>query len=333
MPRESAIPDSVPRLAALDVARGVALGWMAVYHLFWDLTYFGIVRIDILGDPVWWVQPLIITGLFLSLVGASLSLATRQRRLPRHYLRRTALVGAAAAALTGATMVLFPDSFIFFGVLHCITAASLIGLCLARVPGWLLSAAAVAALALPSVAMPAVFDHPWLIWLGLGDRLPFTNDFVPLFPWLGVALAGMVAGRVLAARVEPTSTFARWRPQTPVAAGLGWLGRHSLVFYLVHQPVMLGILFALHAVFALGNPTFDHFFPDRTARANFLLSCEAACRASGQPADLCAKSCACVADQLADFDRWADAGAVWDPVDQTLIATLQRDCPDLVPTF
>ncbi len=328
MPREGPASEAGRRLAALDVARGIALLWMAAYHLAWDLTYFGLIQPDILGNPVWWVQPLVITASFLFIVGVSLSLATHRRRLPRHYLRRTGLVGGAAAAITVGTLLFFGDGFIFFGVLHCITLCSLIGLAIARAPTWLIVASAVAALGVTWLKMPAIFDHPWLIWLGLGERVPFTNDFVPLLPWLASVLAGMAFGRVIASGAEWISPLTRWQPTGFAARAPAWLGRHSLAFYLGHQLVLLGILFGLHTATGLGNPSYDHFFPERQ-RAAFLQSCEASCASGGWPAESCAARCICVADQLADFDAWANAGqGSMQAQDQTLLATLGDACEE-----
>ncbi len=329
MPREGPASEAGHRLAALDVARGIALLWMATYHLAWDLTYFGLIQPDILGDPVWWVQPLVITTSFLFIVGVSLSLATHRRRLPRHYLRRTGLVGGAAAAITAGTLLFFGDGFIFFGVLHCITLSSLIGLAFARAPAWLLVASAVAALGVTWVTMPAIFDDPLLIWLGLGERVPFTNDFVPLFPWLAPMLAGMAFGRIIASRADRASPLAQWQPTGFATMVPAWLGRHSLAFYLGHQLVLLGLLFGLHAATGLGNPSYDHFFPERQARAAFLQSCEASCASGGWPAEGCAARCICVAGQLGDFDAWASADhGSMRAHDQTLLATLGSACEE-----
>ena len=83
-----------------------------------------------------------------------------------------------------------------------------------------------------------LFDTPWLHWVGMMKHKPATEDYVPLFPWLGVVLVGVAVGHWLLAR-EAVAVAALGRA-TP--AWLAWLGRHSLLVYLLHQPLLIGIL-------------------------------------------------------------------------------------------
>lgn len=238
------------RVDGLDIARGLTIVWMVFYHLVWDLTFFGVLTLDLLGDFVWWVQPQIITTLFLLWVGAGLALATAAGLPVRRYLRRTGWIALAALAITAATMVAFPESYIFFGVLHCIAAASVIGLAVRRLPGWALAAAGTAWALAPRLDWPAAFDRPALIWLGLGDRVPLSNDFVPLMPYAAALFFGLLLGRRLAG--GPAG-----RPPDRLGTGgrgLAWMGRQALVIYLLHQPVMLGALFAVHSLTGLMQP-------------------------------------------------------------------------------
>ena len=241
--------DAAPgRLVALDVARGLTVLWMVAYHLVWDLTFFGVVEIDLLGDFVWWVQPQIITSLFLTWVGLSLALATAGGLAVGRYLRRTGWIALAALVITAATAVGFPYSYIFFGILHCITLASLIGLVVRRWPGWALVVVGGLFALLPRLDLPVVFDHPWLIWLGLGDRVPLANDFVPLMPYAAPMFLGLLLGRWLAGGAA-ADRLAAWRPGV-----VAWLGRHSLAVYLIHQPILLGGFYALHYGWGLFQP-------------------------------------------------------------------------------
>jgi uncharacterized membrane protein len=93
-------------------------------------------------------------------------------------------------------------------------------------------------------AWPALdfLNRPAWNWLGLVSRKPLTEDYVPLVPWLGVMWWGMAAGQWLVARRAPLLTL---RLATPAAASLAWLGRWSLSWYMLHQPLLIGSLLLL----------------------------------------------------------------------------------------
>jgi uncharacterized membrane protein len=71
---------------------------------------------------------------------------------------------------------------------------------------------------------------------------PATEDYVPLLPWFGVVLVGIAVGWWV---VERRLRASQWVSRAS-AQWLIWLGRHSLLVYMVHQPIMIGILRVLH---------------------------------------------------------------------------------------
>ena len=81
-------------------------------------------------------------------------------------------------------------------------------------------------------------------WLGLISKKPVTEDYVPLLPWLGVMWWGMAAGQALLARWPALLAQPLPKALSPAA----WLGRWSLSWYMLHQPVMIGVLTALAAI-------------------------------------------------------------------------------------
>jgi hypothetical protein len=88
------------RIAAVDALRGVAIAAMVVYHFSWDLSYFGFVSVNVAADPGWKAFARTIAGTFVTLVGVSLVLATRQGFHLRPYLRRLAVIVGAALLVT-----------------------------------------------------------------------------------------------------------------------------------------------------------------------------------------------------------------------------------------
>src|SRR5690606_8834360 len=109
----------------------------------------------------------------------------------RPFWRRWLMVAASAALITIATWFATPQDFIFFGILHQIALASLIGLAFLRLPAWLALIAAAAFIYVGNTMRSGIFNPPFLWWVGLSSFIPRANDYVPLFPWFGAVLAGI----------------------------------------------------------------------------------------------------------------------------------------------
>lgn len=230
------------RIAAIDAARGGAMLAMMVFHLGWDLVLVGLPSVPLDNALFWQAFPRAIVSAFLLIAGVSLVLAHRVGFRRRLFWRRFWVLALAAGIITVATWIAFPQSFIFFGVLHAMAAFNLVGLALLTVPASILVVLAVFVLAIGMEVRAEVFQHPGLIWLGLAPVPPASNDFVPPFPFLAVFLGGMALGRVGLDRGWFAAGWTRWPATDPVGRGLRWLGRWSLAIYLVHQPVFLAIL-------------------------------------------------------------------------------------------
>lgn len=226
------------RLAALDIARTAALAGMAVFHLAYDLELFGHLAPGTTGHGPWRWFAMLVAGSFLFLAGVSLHLAHAERIRWRAFWRRFAKIAAAAGLVSAGTYAVFPQSFVYFGILHAIAASSLVGLAFLRLPAAATLAAAVAALVIPSLWRLPAFDTPWLWWTGLSPSVRPTMDFEPMLPWVAPFLAGLALARILRLHTRPR------RRTGPVLAALAWPGRWSLVIYLVHQPVLIGLVWA-----------------------------------------------------------------------------------------
>jgi uncharacterized membrane protein len=227
------------RIAALDVARTVALAGMVLFHFTRDLEMFGLIAPGTTLTGGWSIFAKAVAGSFLFLSGVSLWLAHGQGIRWRPFLRRLAVLAGAAGLVTAATLVAVPQAFIFFGILHSIAVASVLGLAFLRLPAAVTLAAGAAVLILPQVWRSALFDPPWLVWIGLSATVPPTLDFEPVFPWFAPFLFGMAFARIVAS----SGLMARLSaPAGPVWQWLGWPGRHSLAIYLIHQPVLIGAI-------------------------------------------------------------------------------------------
>jgi len=224
------------RLAAIDALRGLAIVAMVAFHFSFDLALFRLARFDFERDLGWIVARDAIVATFMGLVGVSLVLAARQDVPASRRWRRVAVIAACALLVSAASYALFPRTWIRFGILHAIALASVIAWPLVRRPRLALALGVAIVAAGVLVSHPA-FDAPVLQWIGFTTTPPATEDYVPLFPWLGVTLIGIAAGDALA-----RSGFAALAPLARAPVALRWLGRHSLAIYMVHQPIMIGAL-------------------------------------------------------------------------------------------
>jgi len=228
------------RLQSVDLLRGLALAMMIAYHFCYDLTYFNFAHFDFFADPFWLhARTLILSG-FLLVAGISLTLATHHGVRTKPFLTRLGMLAGCATLISVASYFMFGPRWIFFGVLHFIAVASVLGLGFVRRPGLAL-VTGVALIILDRVFSHAVFDQPHLQWLGLMTYKPPTEDYVPLIPWFGVFLLGIVLGNRVWLR-KPRPSLVHWHSTHPLARLLSVAGRHSLLVYMLHQPVLLGML-------------------------------------------------------------------------------------------
>jgi uncharacterized membrane protein len=236
----------------LDALRGLAMVWMTAFHLSFDLSYFGLWPQDFYNDPRWTLQRSCIVSLFLLCAGAGQALALHRGQRRQAFSRRWLQIAGCALLVSLGSWWMFPGSFIYFGVLHGMAVMLLLlRLGAARWRGsdalwWLLGPAALTLAWLgPTIVRSHtsldVLNRPWLNWLGLISRKPVTEDYVPLLPWLGLMLWGYAGMRWLL-RHRP-----HWLggPLPTGARALAVLGRWSLSYYMLHQPVMIGLLSAL----------------------------------------------------------------------------------------
>jgi uncharacterized membrane protein len=287
------------RWQLLDLLRGIAILAMVVFHFAWDLYYFGYSSVDVTQVFGWVVFQKSILTSFLLLVGGGLVLGHGEGIRWRAFLRRLAFLVVAALLTTAGTYWMFPDYFVFFGVLHAIALFSLMALPFLRLRWWITALVGVVVIAANFAWNDAMFEDRWLAWIGFWPTSPPTSDVVPVFPWFGVVLLGVALMRLIMASSLRTGISA-WRSDLPVAKGVTWLGRWSLPFYLLHQPVIIGVLYG---IMLIQPPVMTP--PVVGDVAGFTASCNASCGANGWAAGQCEAYCSCALDQIQAGDLWA----------------------------
>lgn len=239
------------RLDSVDALRGVAMVWMTLFHFSFDLNHFGYIQQNFYTDPIWTWQRTLIVSLFLFCAGIGQSMAVMQRQSWARFWRRWVQIAGCAGLVTLGSWLMYPQTFIYFGVLHGLALMLIIARLTATWGRWLwaLGAVAIASKFIAAHALnmwasgpfAEVMNSPVLNWLGWITQKPNTEDYVPLFPWLGVMWWGVAAGAWLNTgqpgwlRNEPSRMFSQ----------LAVLGRWGLPYYMLHQPVLMGTLMAL----------------------------------------------------------------------------------------
>ncbi len=234
------------RLWEVDALRGVAIVMMVIYHLMYDLYYFQVTD-AIFSNPFWFYFQRATAGTFIVLVGVSLTLsinALRQRGQTERaiytlLLRRGLRVFGCGLVITAGTWLFFGwASAVKFGILQFIGIAIMLAfpfltLCWTNLALWI-------GLSLLGRALSEItISGPWLLWLGIQPVNHIYVDYFPLIPWFGVVLLGVFLGNMLYSNGER-----RYSLPLPVAPfkPMQWLGEHSLLLYLIHQPLLFALL-------------------------------------------------------------------------------------------
>lgn len=233
------------RFDTIDTLRGVAIVWMTAYHFFFDLNHAGWLKQNFYADPFWTWQRTAIVSLFLFCAGLGQAVAVTQGQSWARFWKRWAQIAGCALLVTAGSWWMFPKSFIYFGVLHGIAVMLIVVRLTAGWGRWLWVAGAVAIAMKPLAAWAHVqwpqldfLNLPAWNWLGLISRKPITEDYVPLIPWLGVMWWGIAAGQWLLEHRRA----ALQKPLPQATKPLAWMGRWSLSWYMLHQPILIGLV-------------------------------------------------------------------------------------------
>jgi len=224
---------SKKRLHYIDVTRGFAVLLMIIYHFFFDLNNFNYIQIDMNHDLFWLTFRAIIVTLFLTTMGMSLALTHAKGICWPCMKKRTLYLGSASILVSIGSYIQFPESWIYFGILHFILFASWIGLLFVGRP-WLSLITAVIILA--GYWTGLLHTRPLFELLSQPLHLPvrYTEDMVNVFPWFAPVLIGIF---IVAKGWHQIPHL----KQSVISTKLSFMGRHSLIIYLIHQPILFGL--------------------------------------------------------------------------------------------
>lgn len=230
------------RIWEIDFLRGVSIILMVGYHLLYDLgDYRGVKKFlgfsTDLSTTAWTIAQIFFAVLFVLLSGVSSTLT-------RSNLRRGLRLLVVSLVVSAVTYVFDPALAVFFGILQCLAFSMLIYGAVMEKWGAVALAAAGAVLIglhwlIPLLMRGVAVNFDWLLPFGIHSPTYASFDYFPLIPWFGVFLIGSALGKSVYA---PRRSLVPWR--LPVTF-VGIAGRHSLLIYIAHQPVIMGILYLL----------------------------------------------------------------------------------------
>lgn len=219
---------------------------MIIYHILYDLSYFGGYAVDV-RSGFWLNFARVTASIFIMLVGISLTLSASKAKLLGYsgdlqflFLKRGLKIFSLGMAITLATYFFIGRDFILFGVLHFIGISIILAYPFLRLHIFNFLSGLI--IILTGIYLQGhTFDEQGLFWLGLMPEGFHTLDYFPLFPWFGLVLIGLFLGNSLYKSRQRCFDL----PDLSGSSGvelLGTLGRSSLPIYLFHQPVLIAIL-------------------------------------------------------------------------------------------
>lgn len=229
--------NSKPRIWELDALRGVCILCVIVVHFLFDLSFFGGLDLTL---PAWYVFLQEYGGaIFVVLSGVCVTLGSKS-------VRRGLIVFTCGMLITAVTYGMYrlgmsgADVVVKFGVLHLLGVCMLVYPAFKKLPPAALAVLglliAVTGYAIRGVVVP---QH-WLFPLGLTYEGFTSSDYFPLFPQLGYFLIGAAIGKT--AYREKRTLLPGSFQKTGIARFFCWCGRQSLFIYLLHQPIVYGLL-------------------------------------------------------------------------------------------
>ncbi len=232
--------DPKNRYPLIDVLRGLAIVGMIIFHFVYDLSPRGLNFIATNVREYPWRQFQYSIGItFLFCVGISLSLSHGKKIRWNTFFKRLSLLACCAIIISIVTYITIPSKWIYFGILHCITISSLIGILFVRIPKVAFFLGLFIIVLYYSLLY--CYNYP-LPWINSFIKKPSSLDYYSIFPWFGYVLIGI--GSVIFPWYKIQLHFF----ETKFFKLLKFLSTNSLKIYIIHQPILYGTLILVKLV-------------------------------------------------------------------------------------
>ncbi len=242
--------DPISRYREIDRVRGIAILMMVLFHTLFDISFFGMYPVDV-SQGFWRYFAFATASLFLVVVGISLTIS-RSRIPPQvspfqvcvKFLKRGLVIFLLGLLITLCTWLYLHEGFIVFGILHLIGVSVILSPLFFRFKKRNIVVGVLCILT--GYILSSIHGPLWLLPFGIHPADFWSVDYEPLFPWFGVVLIGMGLGAYL--YPDGVRVFSPLQVPEIITWPLAFLGRHSLLIYLVHQPVIILLLAALTGI-------------------------------------------------------------------------------------
>ncbi len=237
---------STQRLIFLDYARATAIIAMIIYHFVYDLGQFGFVDMFSVINGPWKTFAQLIGISFLFISGFSFWIMARNGINWSKYFRRLGVLIFAALAVSLGTLYYMREAFIFFGILHLLATCSILAVLIYKIPSIALIFLGIILILIPQYFKSEIFEPKILAWTGLYDGLTGSADFYAFMPWSAAFIFGISLAKIGNSKFKSDSvsqSLFREKKLSRISTFLLWAGKNSLLVYIVHQPILIGLIY------------------------------------------------------------------------------------------
>ncbi|KJS21807.1 MAG: hypothetical protein VR72_08715 [Clostridiaceae bacterium BRH_c20a] len=225
------------RIWEIDLLRALAIILMSYFHLIYDLSEFYDFNIDYTRGIIYFIGKTSAL-IFIVLTGFSCSLSSNN-------LKRGIKVIFFALIISGVTYLYDYKTYINFGILHLLGTSILLYLLFKKLKPPSLLFLGTLLLFFGKVTNALTISNNFLVPFGITSPYYTALDYYPLLPYLGVFLYGIALRKILYPERSSLFKISFW------SKPLELLSNNSLLIYLIHQPILLGILFILKKLLLL----------------------------------------------------------------------------------
>ena len=247
---------SVNRSQLIDGLRAIAVLAMIVYHFAWDLGFFNIVDPFIVNSGLWKTFAVSIGSSFLFLSGISFWLSSYSGINFKKFFKRFLILISAALLVSLGTYQADPNTFVFFGILHLLSACTLLGLLIYKMPSILIILIGLSIIVFEPYLISDFYEPKYLAWTGLFSGSTGSVDFYGFIPWSSAYIFGLGFSKIIF-KIKGEGIwitnflFLNTTKNLMFIKTFFWMGRNSLLIYLIHQPILMGIIYTYMKIFML----------------------------------------------------------------------------------